>query len=289
MRGFVITTDNSADLPMDYYEKQGVGVASLTYTLDGTTYDMYTTIPSHDFYDAMRGGSMPTTSQVNPSDMRTLFEPYLKEGKDILHIAFSSGLSGSYNSSRIAAEELAEEYPDAKIVTIDSLSASLGQGLLVHKAVQMKADGKSFDEIAKWVEDHKLNLCHMFTVGDLNHLYRGGRISKLTAVFGTMVNIKPVLHVDQEGKLVNIDKVRGRKKSLSGLVDKMEEKIGSYRHKNDVIFISHGDCLEDAKYVAKQVEERFGYTEFMYNNVGATIGAHAGPGTVALFFLGDER
>ena len=274
---------------MDYYEKQGVGVASLTYTLDGTTYDMYTTIPSHDFYDAMRGGSMPTTSQVNPSDMRTLFEPYLKEGKDILHIAFSSGLSGSYNSSRIAAEELAEEYPDAKIVTIDSLSASLGQGLLVHKAVQMKADGKSFDEIAKWVEDHKLNLCHMFTVGDLNHLYRGGRISKLTAVFGTMVNIKPVLHVDQEGKLVNIDKVRGRKKSLSGLVDKMEEKIGSYRHKNDVIFISHGDCLEDAKYVAKQVEERFGYTEFMYNNVGATIGAHAGPGTVALFFLGDER
>ncbi|MEE1197361.1 MAG: DegV family protein [Lachnospiraceae bacterium] len=289
MRDFVITTDNSADLPMDYYEKQGVGVASLTYTLDGTTYDMYTTIPSHDFYDAMRGGSMPTTSQVNPSDMRTLFEPYLKEGKDILHIAFSSGLSGSYNSSRIAAEELAEEYPDAKIVTIDSLSASLGQGLLVHKAVQMKADGKSFDEIAKWVEDHKLNLCHMFTVGDLNHLYRGGRISKLTAVFGTMVNIKPVLHVDQEGKLVNIDKVRGRKKSLSGLVDKMEEKIGSYRHKNDVIFISHGDCLEDAKYVAKQVEERFGYTEFMYNNVGATIGAHAGPGTVALFFMGDER
>ena len=289
MRDFVITTDNSADLPMDYYENQGVGVASLTYTLDGTTYDMYTTIPSHDFYDAMRGGSMPTTSQVNPSDMRTLFEPYLKEGKDILHIAFSSGLSGSYNSSRIAAEELAEEYPDAKIVTIDSLSASLGQGLLVHKAVQMKADGKSFDEIAKWVEDHKLNLCHMFTVGDLNHLYRGGRISKLTAVFGTMVNIKPVLHVDQEGKLVNIDKVRGRKKSLSGLVDKMEEKIGSYRHKNDVIFISHGDCLEDAKYVAKQVEERFGYTEFMYNNVGATIGAHAGPGTVALFFLGDER
>lgn len=289
MRDFVITTDNSADLPMDYYENQGVGVASLTYTLDGTTYDMYTTIPSHDFYDAMRGGSMPTTSQVNPSDMRTLFEPYLKEGKDILHIAFSSGLSGSYNSSRIAAEELAEEYPDAKIVTIDSLSASLGQGLLVHKAVQMKADGKSFDEIAKWVEDHKLNLCHMFTVGDLNHLYRGGRISKLTAVFGTMVNIKPVLHVDQEGKLVNIDKVRGRKKSLSGLVDKMEEKIGSYRHKNDVIFISHGDCLEDAKYVAKQVEERFGYTEFMYNNVGATIGAHAGPETVALFFLGDER
>lgn len=289
MRDFVITTDNSADLPMDYYENQGVGVASLTYTLDGTTYDMYTTIPSHDFYDAMRGGSMPTTSQVNPSDMRTLFEPYLKEGKDILHIAFSSGLSGSYNSSRIAAEELAEEYPDAKIVTIDSLSASLGQGLLVHKAVQMKADGKSFDEIAKWVEDHKLNLCHMFTVGDLNHLYRGGRISKLTAVFGTMVNIKPVLHVDQEGKLVNIDKVRGRKKSLSGLVDKMEEKIGSYRHKNDVIFISHGDCLEDAKYVAKQVEERFGYTEFMYNNVGATIGAHAGPGTVALFFMGDER
>lgn len=289
MREFVITTDNSADLPLDYYEKHGIGVASLTYTLNGTTYNMYTTIPSHDFYDAMRNGSMPTTSQVNPADIRALFEPYVKKGMDILHIAFSGGLSGSYNSSRIAAEELLEEYPDAKIVTIDSLAASLGQGLLVHKAMQMKADGKNLDEIAEWVENHKRNLCHMFTVGDLNHLYRGGRISKLTAVFGTMVNIKPVLHVDNEGKLVNIDKVRGRKKSLNALVDKMEEKIGSYRGKNDVIFISHGDCLEDAQYVARQVKERFGYTEFMYNNVGATIGAHAGPGTVALFFMGDER
>lgn len=289
MRDFVITTDNNSDLPLDYYEKNGIGVISLTYTLDGKTYDMHTALPSHEFYDTMRSGSMPTTAQVNPADAREVFEPYLKKGMDILHIAFSSALSGSYNSSRIAAEELKEEYPDAKIITIDSLAASLGQGMLVYKAVQLKNQKKSIDEVADWVENHKLNLCHMFTVDDLNHLYRGGRVSKMTAVFGTMLNIKPVLHVDDAGKLINIDKVRGRKKSLIELVNKMEEKIGSYRDQNDVIFISHGDCLDDAKYVAKQVEERFGYTEFVYNDVGATIGAHSGPGTVALFFLGDVR
>lgn len=289
MREFVITTDNNSDLPMEYYEKNNVGVISLTYTLDGKTYDMYTALPSHAFYDTMRNGSMPTTAQVNPADAREVFEPYLKKGMDVLHIAFSSGLSGSYNSSRIAAEELSEEYPDAKIVVIDSLAASLGQGLLVHKAVQMKGKGKSLDEIADWLEKYKCNLCHIFTVDDLFHLYRGGRVSKMTAVFGTMVNIKPVLHVNNEGKLINIDKVRGRKKSLNDLVNKMEQKIGSYRDKNDIIFISHGDCLDDAKYVAKQVEERFGYKEFLFNDVGATIGAHSGPGTVALFFLGDER
>lgn len=289
MRDFVITTDNNSDLPMDYYEKHNVGVISLTYTLEGKTYNMYTALPSHEFYESMRNGSMPTTAQVNPTDARAVFKPYLKKGMDILHIAFSSGLSGSYNSSRIAAEELLEEYPDAKITVIDSLAASLGQGLLVHKAVQMKDDGKPMDEIADWVETHKVNLCHMFTVDDLFHLYRGGRVSKMTAVFGTMVNIKPVLHVDNEGKLINIDKVRGRKKSLNDLVNKMEQKIGSYRDKNDIIFISHGDCLEEAQYVAKQVEERFGYKNFLFNDVGATIGAHSGPGTVALFFLGDER
>lgn len=289
MREFVITTDNNSDLPMEYYEKNNVGVISLTYTLDGKTYDMYTALPSHAFYDTMRNGSMPTTAQVNPADAREVFEPYLKKGMDILHIAFSSGLSGSYNSSRIAAEDLSEEYPDAKIVVIDSLAASLGQGLLVHKAVQMKEKGKSLDQIADWLEKYKCNLCHIFTVDDLFHLYRGGRVSKMTAVFGTMVNIKPVLHVNNEGKLINIDKVRGRKKSLNDLVNKMEQKIGSYRDKNDIIFISHGDCLDDAKYVAKQVEERFGYKEFLFNDVGATIGAHSGPGTVALFFLGDER
>ena len=182
MREFVITTDNNSDLPMEYYEKNNVGVISLTYTLDGKTYDMYTALPSHAFYDTMRNGSMPTTAQVNPADAREVFEPYLKKGMDILHIAFSSGLSGSYNSSRIAAEDLSEEYPDAKIVVIDSLAASLGQGLLVHKAVQMKEKGKSLDQIADWLEKYKCNLCHIFTVDDLFHLYRGGRVSKMTAV-----------------------------------------------------------------------------------------------------------
>lgn len=289
MREFVITTDNNSDLPMDYYKKHSIGVISLTYTIDGKTYDMHTALPHHEFYERMRKGSMPTTAQVNPTDTKEMFEPFLKEGKDILHIAFSSGLSGSYNSSRIAAEELREEYPDAKIITIDSLCASLGQGLLIHKAVMMKEDGKEMDDIAAWVEAHKLNLCHMFTVDDLNHLYRGGRVSKMTAVFGTMANIKPVLHVDDAGKLVNIDKVRGRKKSLAALVKYVEEKVGSYRDDNDIIFISHGDCIEDVEYVQKQIKERLGYDTFLVNHVGATIGAHSGPGTVAVFFMGDNR
>ena len=289
MSEFVITTDNNSDLPKEYYREHELGVISLTYTLDGSTYNMYTALSDHEFYERMRRGSMPTTAQVNPEDAKSLFEPYLKAGKNILHIAFSSGLSGSYNSSRIAAEELMEEYPDAKIITVDSLCASLGQGLLVHKAVRMKENGKEMDEIAKWVEDHKLNLCHMFTVDDLNHLYRGGRVSKMTAIFGTMANIKPVLHVDNEGKLINIGKVRGRKKSLAALVSGMEERIGSYRDQNDIIFISHGDCLDDAEYVKKLVQEKFGCENFLINHVGATIGAHSGPGTVALFFLGDAR
>lgn len=289
MNEFVITTDNNADLPKAYYGEHQVGVISLTYTLEGKTYDMESALPDAEFYSRMRSGSMPTTAAVNPEDAKALFLPFLKDGKNVLHIAFSSGLSGSFNSARIAAEELNEEFPDNRVVVVDSLCASLGQGLLVYKAVELRDAGKSMDEIALWLEEHKLNLCHMFTVDDLNHLYRGGRVSKMTAVFGTMANIKPVLHVDDEGHLINIDKVRGRKKSLAELVRKMEEKIGSYRNKNDVFFISHGDCIEDAQYVEKLVKEKFGIERCLINYVGATIGAHSGPGTVALFFLGDVR
>ncbi|MDD3217857.1 MAG: DegV family protein [Lachnospiraceae bacterium] len=289
MREFVITTDNNADLPDSYYTEHQVGCVSLTYTLEGETYDNKTALPVHEFYEKMRNGSMPTTAQVNPESARALMEPYLKEGKDILHLAFSSGLSGSYNSARIAGEELKEEYPEAKIVVIDSLCASLGQGLFVHKAVQMKEQGKTMDEIIAWLDEHKLNFSHVFTVDDLNHLYRGGRVSKATAVFGTMINIKPLLHVDNEGHLIAVGKTRGRKKSLHCLVDMMEERIGSYRDKNDIFFISHGDCPEEAEYVAKLVRERFGIQDCLINAVGATIGAHSGPGTMALFFLGDKR
>ena len=289
MNDFVITTENTSDLPKDYYSQNGITYMYLPCTIDGVVYNKENEMPSGEFYEKMRGGSMPTTSQINPNDAKTEFSRILDEGKGILHIAFSSGLSGSYNSARIAAEEIREERPEARIAVVDTLAASMGEGMLVYKAVQMQKAGKSLEETAEWLEANKLHLCHMFTVDDLNHLYRGGRVSKAAAVLGTMINIKPVLHVDNEGHLIPLGKVRGMKKSLVTLVSMMEERVGSYRDKNDIIMISHGDCLEDAEYVAKLVKEKFGYDNIMINPVGATIGAHSGPGTVALFFLGEYR
>ena len=237
----------------------------------------------------MREGSETKTQQASVEDTEKLFRQILETGSDVLHIAFSSGLSGTANAARLAAETLKEEFPDRKIIVIDSLCASLGQGLLVDYAVRMKDEGKSMEETAQWVQDHLQNICHLFTVDDLKYLQRGGRISKTTALLGTMIGIKPVLHVDEEGKLVPISKVRGRKQSIQALVDKMEQNIGSYRSQKQPIFISHGDCEEDAKYLAGLVKERFGYNECLINIIGPTIGAHAGPGTLALFFLGDVR
>lgn len=289
MRDYVITTDNNSDLPESYYTEHGVGCTYLSYTMDGQHYSHENFLPVKEFYDRMRKGSMPTTAQVNPEDARALIEPYLKAEKDVLHIAFSSGLSGSYNSARIAGEELREEYPDRKIVVIDSLAASLGQGLLVYLAQKKKEEGKTMDEVAQWVMEHRLNMVHTFTVDDLNHLYRGGRVSKTTAVVGGVLNIKPVLHVDDEGKLIPVGKVRGRKKSLLALVDMMEEKLGNYKNSCDTIFISHGDCEQDAQFVVDKIKEKYPIKTVLMNHVGATIGAHSGPGTVALFFVGENR
>lgn len=289
MNTYVIMTDNMADLPESYIKEHELEVLSLSYILDGETYDRNHPLEVGEFYNRMRGGSMPTTSQVNPEQAKEAFTSCLEQGKDVLYIAFSSGLSGTYNSGKIAAEEIEEEgrFPDRKLVVLDSLSASLGEGLLVHKAVQLKEAGKSLEEVASWVEEHKLNLCHNFTVDDLFHLHRGGRVSKATAILGTMINIKPILHVDNEGHLIAIGKVRGRKKSLSALADRMGEQIKGFE--NPEVFISHGDCLEDAEYVEKLVRERFGVENFLINHVGPTIGAHSGPGTIALFFMGSPR
>ena len=289
MSEYVITTDNNSDLPESYYAEHNVGCTYLSYSMDGQNYSHENFLPVEEFYDKMRKGSMPTTAQVNPVAAKALMEPYLKEGKDILHIAFSSGLSGSYNSARIAGEELMEKYPDRKIIVLDSLAASLGQGMIVYLAQQQKEEGKSIDEVAQWVKDHRLNVVHAFTVDDLNHLYRGGRVSKTTAVVGGVLNIKPVLHVDNEGKLIPVGKVRGRKKSLLALVDMMDQKLGSYKDSCDTIFVSHGDCIEDAQFVIDKIKEKYPIKTVLVNYVGATIGAHSGPGTVALFFLGDER
>ena len=289
MSEYVITTDNNSDLPEKYFKDHGVGCMYLSYSMDGKNYTHENFLPEHEFYEAMRNGSMPTTAQVNPENAKTLLEPYLKEGKDILHIAFSSGLSGTYNSSRIAAEELMEEYTDRRIIVVDSLSASLGQGLLVWLAQQKKELGQTLEDVADWAEKNKLKMVHLFTVDDLNHLYRGGRVSRTTAIVGSMLNIKPVLHVDNEGKLTAIGKVRGRKKALQELVKLMDEKIGSFGADCDTIFISHGDCEQDAQYVAAKVKEKYNIKNIIINQVGATIGAHSGPGTMALFFVGDVR
>jgi DegV family protein with EDD domain len=261
----------------------------LYYSLGQTIYGEGNVLDPKDFYSRMRGGEMPTTMAINPDMARQKFNTLLEEGYDVLHIAFSSALSGSCSVAATVARELCDEHPKAKIIVIDSLCASLGEGLLIHKAVTLKESGKSIDEVATWLENNKLNLCHMFTVDDLFHLHRGGRVSKAAAIVGTLINVKPVLHVDKEGRLIPLFNVRGRKKALIALVDQMEERLKDYPIKNDIFFISHGDCLEDAEFVADLVKERFGISDDLIYFVSPTIGAHSGPGTVALFFLGKYR
>ena len=287
MKEFVITTDSTVDLPKDFLEEKGVTVLALSYILDGVTYQDMDGLSGKEFFDKIRNGSLPTTSQVNPEEARAVFEEIVKEGKDILHIAFSSGLSGTYNSCRIAGEELMEDYPGARVVVIDSLCASMGEGLLLYKALELKEQGKSLEEIAAWVEENKLHICHNVTVDDLFHLHRGGRVSKATAVLGTMVKIKPIIHMDNEGKLMVIGKERGRKKSIVNLVDRMEKQMGDYD--NSVWMSTQGDCEEDALYLKSLLEERFGIKQVIIHGIGSVIGSHTGPGVLAVFFMGNER
>lgn len=289
MEDFKIITDTTADLPESYIRENELGIMVVPYIMDGIPQGEERKMEVKEFYDRMRGGMMPTTSQINPETAKEYLNGFLEESRQLLVLSFSSGLSGTCGNVSLAAREIMEERPDCRIVVADTLCASLGEGLLVHKAVQLKKAGKSLDETAQWVEAHKENLVHVFTVDDLFHLHRGGRVSKATAIVGTLVGIKPLLHVDEQGHLTAVGKVRGRKKSLQSLVDMMEKQVGSWRDKNDCIFISHGDCAEDADYVKQLVEERFGRKDFLINEIGPTIGTHSGPGTVALFFMGDVR
>ena len=289
---FKITTDSTADLPVEYLEEHNVGCMPISYIMDGVTYGRDKELDWKEFYRMIREeGKMPTTSQINPADAKEYFEEYIKTEKEILHIAFSSGLSGTYNNMCIAAEEIMEEHPDVKIIVIDSLCASMGEGLFVHKAVQLRDEGKTIETAAKWLREHALNVVHVFTVEDLFHLHRGGRVSKTAAILGTLASVKPKLHVDNEGHLILIGKVRGRRKSLDALVDYMGEKMGSWARENmeDYIFISHSDALEDAEYVRDKVKEKFGIEHCLINHIGPTIGAHTGCGTVAFFFMGESR
>ncbi len=290
MSEYVLITDSSADLSQEMVQELGVTVLPLSFTIQGKTYRNYPDNREMDlplFYDMLRAGELATTSAVNVAEYTQAVEPILQEGKDVLILAFSSGLSSTYQASVLAAEELREKYPDRKIYTVDTLCASMGQGLLVYLAVQEQRKGRSIEEVRDWAESTKLHLCHQFTVDDLHFLKRGGRISATTAVVGSMLQIKPVLHVDNEGHLINIGKARGRQASLKALVDKMEKTVTEEGRKT--VFISHGDCRKDAVTVADMVRERFGTQDIRINFVGPVIGAHSGPGTLALFYLGTER
>ncbi|HJA64354.1 MAG TPA: DegV family protein [Candidatus Intestinimonas stercoravium] len=288
MSDFTIVTDSSADLPAGLVQELGVEVIPLAFTIQGKTYRNYPDDREMDpkaFYQMLRSGEVATTSAANAFEFTSTVEPILQAGRDVLILAFSSGLSTTCQSAQLAAQELSEKYPERKVYVVDTLAASLGQGLLVWLAAQEKNEGRDIEEVREWVEENKLRLCHWFTVDDLHFLKRGGRISAATAVVGSMLSIKPVLHVDDEGHLINVGKARGRAASLTALVDKMEETAIDV----DTVFISHGDCLADAEKVKAMVEERFGTQKVVINHIGPVIGAHAGPGTLALFFLGTQR
>lgn len=290
MREYVIYTDSSADFDEKMALELGVEIQPLVFHLDEKNYENWPDgrdMSPADFYAKLRAGGRASTSQVNVSEFSQAFRRVLESGKDLLYLGFSSGLSGTVNSGRLAAEELAAEFPEANIQVVDTLAASLGQGLLIWHAVQLKNQGKSMQEVADWVQENKLKLAHWFTVDDLNFLKRGGRLSGAAALFGTMLSIKPILHVDDEGRLIAMDKVRGRKASLNALVDKMEET--AVDPAGQFVFISHGDCLEDAEYVAQEVKRRLGVQKVYINYVGPVIGSHSGPGTMALFYLAAKR
>ena len=287
MRDYVITVNSTVDLPKEWLEERRVPVVPLKYTIDGETYTDMEGLTGKEFFAKLREGKMSTTSQVNPEEAAEMLEPFLKEGKDILHLGFSSGLSGTLNSMKIAGEMLEEKYPEAKVIVIDTLCACLGEALLLYKALQQKEKGMNIDELAQWVEDNKLHICHNVTVDDLNHLHRGGRVSKTTAVLGTLVQIKPIIHMDNNGKLQVIGKERGRKKSLNKIVDMAVEQSKGWD--NDIIMITHGDCIEDAEYVAKLVREKMGIDNILINKIGTVIGSHTGPGVVAVFCMGNKR
>lgn len=288
MNPYVIVTDSCADMVPGFAAENHIVELELTYTIGGVTRpcnDPSLSRPA--FYDMVRAGEMPITAQVNIEDAVRALTPLLDAGSDLLCIMFSSALSGTYNSVRLAAEELAPQYPTQRIIVLDSLAASAGQGMLVARAVMYREQGLSLDESAERIKEDIPRQAHLFTVDDLNHLHRGGRVSKTAAVFGTMLGINPLLHVDDAGRLIPTGKVRGRRNSLLGLVEGMARQMDP--EKCDRFAISHGDCIDDAQFVADEVCRRFGLKDYTISYVGPVIGAHSGPGTVALFFYAKHK
>lgn len=290
MNDYILLTDSSCDLPAEMYAELDLKYVPLTFHHNDEVYKNYhdeRDIRIKDFYEQMRHGKVFKTSALNIQDFASAMEPFLTEGKDILYIGFSSGLSSTYNASETAANELKEKYPDRKIYTVDSKSASLGQGLLVYLAARQRQLGKSIEEVRDYAEEMKLKVCHYFTVDDMKYLKRGGRISGATAAIATVLNIKPVMHVDNNGKLVAIEKARGRKAAVKSLINRAVE--GAVQPNEQVFFISHGDCIEEAQQLGETLKEQLKVKQIVYNNIGPVIGSHSGPGTLAMFFIGKQR
>lgn len=287
MNDYVILTDSSCDLPDDIVKKYQLEILQLDFIVEGEGSFHNDQADIEKVYSKLRNGANIKTSAANISQASEAIEALFNQKKDILYLGFSSGLSSTYQTVYMAGQELMEEYPERKMISVDTLAASMGQGLLVYKACQAKDSGKSLEENAQYIEEIKLKLCHWFTVDDLFFLKRGGRISGVTATVGTMLSIKPILHVDDEGHLINVSKVRGRKAAITELANRME-KLAVHPEDQD-IFISHGDCIEDAEKLASIIKERFGNDRITISYVGPVIGAHSGPRTLALFFLGEHR
>ena len=288
MRDYIIFTDSACDISPELLCKWGVRTCSLTFRFSGEDKEYSNSeMNVKEFYEKMRQGGVAKTSAINAEAFAVAFEDILKEGKDILCLSFSSGLSTTYNSARLAAEKLAALYPDSKIVVVDTLSASAGQGLVVRLVLDKKNAGATLDEAAEYAKGILPNLCHWFTVDDLVYLKRGGRISAAAAFFGNVIGIKPVLHVDNEGHLVNVMKVRGRRSSVAQMADKYEEL--ALDKENGTVFISHADCMKDVEELCALIKSKCGASVDLITDVGPVIGAHSGPGTLALFFLGKER
>jgi len=290
MSKYVLLTDSSADLPEKIYKELDIKVIPLSFLLDGVVYQNLpdeSSIAFSEVYAQLRNGKNVTTSAINVEEFRQAFLPHVEAGNDVLYLGFSSGLSGTFNASCIAAQELMEEFPDRNIVCSHPLDASAGQGLLVYLAAKKRLQGASLNEVARYAEDTKPHLCHWFTVDDLFFLKRGGRISAATALVGSALGIKPVLHVDNEGHLISVSKARGRKKAISALFEQM--KLTAIEPEKQTPMISHGDCIEDAQELARMIKAEFGVDSTIISYVGPVIGAHSGPGTLALFFLGTQR
>lgn len=287
--GTAYFTDFCCDLPAAYAKERDLHIIPMVYKIGDQEITRMDDpgMNIHTFYERMRSGEMSSTAQVNTYTFVEMFRPFMERGDDVLYMAFSSGLSGTYQSAVLAAEQLKKEFPDRTLYLVDTLQASMGQGLMVYYGLNMRDEGKSPAEVIAWLTEHRQNFCAWFTVSDLQFLRRGGRVTAAAAFLGTMLSIKPVLHVDAEGHLVAVEKVKGRPRSLKGLVDHMEKTVVD--PENQMVFISHGDNEKDVQLVADMVRERFGVKDVMTNHIGPIIGAHSGPDTIALFFYGKNR